>query len=211
MAKRQMVHVGEEVHFQLVLVDALGRFIQPLGLADYCVTIFGGRRIETTPDIHGCFRFSIPFTGVEPGQKFKVTATAYRQRGGRDFMKIRGRWLQSDSPYEIRDKKVAADSIVFTAYEVPIEFNIVRPPDDLDPETGVMRIRRADGSTTSVYVDKPDRPGFVLTGPEPSGYYRITYRPTGQELNPTGTTDVTLTIYDRAGQPHEASLLIETP
>ncbi len=211
MANRQMVHVGEEVEFQFVLVDVLRHFVHPMGLADYCVTLIGDERMETTPDVHGYFRFSYPFAEFQPGQKIKVTTKAYRQRGGRDFMKIRGHWLQSDSPYEIRDKKVAADSIVFTVYESLIEFTVVRPPDDLDPETGVIRIRRADGTTKSVYVDKPGRPGFVMSDPGPDGFHHVTYRPRGTELNPTGTTDVTLTIYDRSGQAHHAALTVETP
>ncbi|MFQ5590812.1 MAG: hypothetical protein ACE5HE_06605 [Phycisphaerae bacterium] len=211
MAKRQMVHVGEDVEFQLVLVDALGRFVPPLGLADYCVATVGGERTETTPDVRGCFRFTLPFDRYAPGQRVRVTASAYLQRGGRDFMKIRGEWLESDSPYETRDKKVATDSITLTVYEAPIELIMPRPADELDPETGVMRIRRTDGSTTSVYVDKPGRPGFILAGPEPDGYYHVRYRPKARELNPTGTTEVTLTIHDVSGQRHEASVVVDTP
>jgi len=211
MANRQMVHVGEQVAFHFVIVDSFGRFVHPLGLADYCVTFFGNERIEATPDIEGFFQFSLPFDRIRPGQTTKVTTTAYRQLGGRDFVKIRGEWLRSDSPYEIGDRKVASDSIIFTAYEVLIELRIVRPPDDLDPETGVLRICRDDGACTSVYVDLPDRRGFTLTGPGPDGYYRVRYQPVGNELNPTGTTDVRFTIYDQSGQPHHASLTIETP
>lgn len=211
MAKRQMVHAGEQVEFNFVLVDSFGRFVHPLGLADYCVTFFGNERIEATPDVEGVFRFAIPFDRIHSGQKAKVTTTAYRQREGRDFVKIRGQWLRSDSPYEIADRIVAGDSIVFTAYEVLIELRIVRPPDDLDPETGVLRLCRDESTCTSVYVDMPDRPGFALTGPHPDGYYRVRYQPTGNELNPSGTTDVRFTIHDRSGQQHYASSTIETP
>jgi hypothetical protein len=206
-----MVHVGEEVRFQVVLVDLVGRFVHPLGVVDYCVAMVGTDRIEVEPDIDGYFQFSYPFDGLQPGQEIRLWAALYRQRGGRDFMKIRGRWMQSDSPYEQRDQRIGSDAITLTVYEVPIEFTMVRPPVDLDPETGVMRIRRSDGSIVRVYIDKPGRPGFTITGPDPEGYYRIGYVPSGNDLNPSGTTEVTLTIYDRTGTPHEAAQTIETP
>ena len=211
MAGEQMGHVGETVEFNFVLVDGFRRFVHPQGLADYCVTLAGNDRIEANPDADGCFRFSIPFENVQPGDKIKLTTTAYRQRAGRDFMKLRGQWLHSDSPYELADKKMANDSIVFTVYELPIEFTIAQPPDDFDAETGVLRIRRADGSSTSVYHDRTGRPGFTLSGPDPGGLYTVRYRPTGNQLNPTGTTEVEFAIYDRSGQPHRKSQTIETP
>lgn len=211
MDRRQIVHVGEDVEFDFVLLGTFRKFIHPLGIADYCVTNWGSERVEVEPDAYGHFRFSLPFDIARPGQKIKATTAAYRMRGGRDFMRIGGEWVQSDSPYEIADKKVASDSIVFSVYEAPIELKVVRPPDDLDPETGVMRIRRADASMVSVYVDKPNRPGFTLSDPGPDGYYRVVYRPTGNDLNPTGTTDVDFTVYDVSGQPHHASATIETP
>ena len=211
MAKRQMVHVGERVEFNFVLVDSFGRFVHPHRLADYSVTFFDNQRIESTPDVEGVFRFTIPFDRIRSGQKATVTTTAYRQMEGRDYVKIRGQWLRSDSPYEIGDKVVASDSIVLTAYEVLIELRIARPPDDLAPDTGVLQLCRDDDTCTSVYIDLPDRPGFALTGAQPDGYYRVRYQPTGNDLNPSGTTDVRFTIHDRAGQPHHASMTIETP
>lgn len=211
IAGRQRMHTGEEVQFDFVLQDWARRLVNPLGIADYCVVTIGDERIEVTPDLEGHFQFSHAFNRLNPGDKIKVTATAFRQRGGRDYMKIRGQWLQSDSPYEEPDRVIAGDRIKLIAYEVPIELTLVRPADDLDPETGVLRIRRTVGPTTSVFVDRPGRPGFAMTGPEPDGYYRVGYRPSGDELNPTGTTEVEFTIYDTSGQSHYASVTLETP
>ncbi len=211
VARRQNAHVGEQVRFDFILQDWLQRFVHPTGLADYCVATIGGKRIETEPEPAGHFRFDYLFDRVQAGDEIEVRATAYRQRGGRDFMKVHGQWLKSDSPYEEDDRRVAGDKIVLTFYEAIVELSMVRPPDDLDPETGVMRIRRSDGSTTSVYIDRPRRPGFRIAGPEPDGYYRVSYKPVGTQLNPIGTTDVEFTIYDQGGQRHYVSTKLGTP
>jgi hypothetical protein len=68
-----------------------------------------------------------------------------------------------------------------------------------------------NGSPTSIYLDRPHRPGFSITGPEPDGYYRIRYVPSGMELNPIGTTEVEFVVYDTAGHPHYASTTLDTP
>ena len=210
-AGRQMVHVGETVEFDFVLQDLSRRFVPPLGLADYCVAVVDGERLESEPNTAGHFQFAYTFDQVTPGDEIEVRATAYRQQDHRDFMRIREKWIYAESPFNRPDRKVAADSIRLTVYQAPIELAVVRPPDDLDPESGVLRIRRADGSTSTVYVDRPRRPGFAIAGPEPDGYYRVSYLPSGDELNPVGTTEVEFEIYDTAGFPHYASTMLETP
>jgi hypothetical protein len=206
------VHVGEEVRFDFVLQDPTTRkFVSPVGRVDYCVATVDAQRIEAEPNTAGHFQFSHTFDRAKPGDKIKVQATAYRQRAGRDFVRVHGQWLRSESPYELSDSKAAWDSVSLTVYEAPIELRIARPPDDLDPETGVLRVRRSDGAITSVYIDRPHRPGFTVTGPEPDGHYRIRYVPKGNELNAIGTTDVELVIYDTAGNPHYASTTLNTP
>ena len=211
MARLQMVHVGEEVPFDFVLQDWRHRLVNPMGFADYCVAVIDGERIETDYDPYGHFRFSHRFSDVEPGQEVKVEATAYQQRGGRDHMKIRGQWMRSDSPYEETDRRVAGDTITLKVYKSSIDLTVARPPDDLDPDSAVLRIRRQDGSTTSVFIDRPERPGFTMTDLQADGYHHIRYSPQGDELNPIGTTDIEFVIYDVAGQKYEVPAVIETP
>ena len=74
-----------------------------------------------------------------------------------------------------------------------------------------MRIFRDDGSNTSVYIDRPGRSGFRITGPGPDGYYDIEFGPSGNMVNNQGTTKVDFTIHDLAGQRHELSVMIDTP
>ncbi len=207
----QMVHVGETVEFDFVLQDSSRRLVPPSGLADYCAALVGRDRIEIEPDLAGHFRFSHKFDDVDPGDKIEVVATAFRQRGRRDFMQVRGRWLANESPVDRPDKAVGSDSLRLTVYQRSFELSIAQPPDVLNPATGALRIRRTDGTTTIVYVDRPHRPGFTLTGPGPDGYVHIRYLPSGDELNPSGTTDVEFVIYDVAKQPHRTVVTLDTP
>jgi hypothetical protein len=206
-----MVHLGEEVSFDFVLRDATNRLISPSGWADYCAALIGDDRVEADADAEGHFQFTYRFDRVRPGQTVTVTAAAYRQRANRDFMKIAGRWYASDSPYEQADTKVASDSIRFTVYQPEIDLAVARGPDEFDPDTGVLRIRRIGGPTASIYIDRPLRPGFALTGPDPRGVYRVRYRPKADEVNPNGKTEVEFTIYDTAGLPHTLTTAIDTP
>ncbi len=206
-----MVHVGEEVTFDFVLQDLQKRRVDPTGIADYCVAMIGNERIEVEPDLYGHFQFSHSFATVRPGERVKVKAVAYQQRGGRDYVKIRDRWMSNDSPYEQADRKMPGDAITLIGYVAPIVLQFPAPPDELDRDTGVLRIRRSDGTSTAVYVDKPGRPGFTLSGPEPDGVYRVEYLPKGNELNPTGTTEAEFTILDVNGRRPEAAATLDTP
>jgi len=206
-----MVHVAEEVQFDFVLLDSLGQFTNALGIADYAVAIIGNERIDSEPDLRGRFRFRHRFETAEAGQRFDVQATAFRQRELRDSLRIRGQWVHGVSPTDDPDQPIASDSIRFTVYEAPIELTLARPPDDLVPETGVLTTLRSDGTSTRVFIDRPHRPGFTMTGPEPDGYYRIRYIPKGAELNRIGTTEVEFVVYDVAKQPHYVTARIETP
>lgn len=210
-APRQLVHVGETVEFDFVLQDSWRQFVPPTGLADFCITTIGNEHVESEPDLGGHFRFAHTFDKVTPGDVIDVRTTAYQRRGQRDFMNIAGEWVYGENPYDDPDRNVADDHIQLTVYESPIELSIARPPDDLDLESGVLRIRLADGSTRSVYIDRPHRPGFTITGPEPDGFYTVRYRPSGNELNQTGTTEVEFVIHDMAGYPHYATVTLETP
>lgn len=182
-----------------------------MGLADYCVAMIGNERVEAEPDAKGHFKFSYSLDHGHPGDKFKVTATAFGQRDSRDFMKIGNRWLKADSPFAEPDRIVAGDTVQIAVYQTTVDLKIARPADDLDPESGVLRFQCADGGGGPVYMDKPGRPGFRIGGPGADGYYRVEYYPTGDQLNPTGTTDVEFTIHDLGGQRHVATQTLSTP
>ena len=211
MASGQSAHVGEQVHFDFVLTDWRGRFVGPTGLADYCVAMIGGERVEAEPDGNGHFQFSYILDRVRAGEELKVTATAFEQLDSRDFMYVGTQWLKADSPYARPDHRIAGDAVLLTVYQSTVDLRIPRPADDLDPESGVLRFQCLDGGCDPVYWDRPGRPGFRIGGPGADGYYRVEYQPTGGQLNPTGTTDVEFTAYDFGGQRHVVTQTLNTP
>ena len=210
-AKRQQVHVGEEVRFDFVLHDWADNLLNPLGMADYCATVIQGERIEVDAGPSGHFQFRYRFDDVAPGERINIRVDAYRQRGDRDYMYVRDRWLHTLNPLDQPDRRVASASIRLTAYRAAIELSIVRPPDDLDPDTGVLRLHKRDGSTKSFFVDRPGRRGFTVDGPTADGYYYFRLQPRGNELNTSGTTRVEIEVYDLSGRPHYAETILDTP
>lgn len=211
MASTQWVHVGEEVSFDFVLQDMFGKRVNSLGWADYAAAEFGTQRIEIEPDDAGRFQFTVRIDRYEPGDAFSMRVGAFRQRGARDYMNVQDRWLRAGSPSEIHDEQIAADTIQFKVYEALVSLQIPQSAVEWEPETGVLRLHRSDGTTKSVYIDRPGRPGFVISGPLPDGVYRITYRPTGDEVNRIGTTKAHFLIYDLNGSAHEVETVFDTP
>ncbi len=210
-ASRQMVACGEEVQFDFVLQDWKRRLVSPRGVADYCVAYVGAVRIECYADVRSHFSFSHIFDRYRPGDVVTVRAVASQQRGSRDYMKIAGQWMHNDSPYELPDRKGVSDSITLTVYESPIELAVATTGTPLDPDTAVLRIRKSPDSVASIFVERPNRPGFSLGGPEKNGSYILRYMPRGDELNAFGRTEIEFTVRDVAGQPFQVQSAIETP
>ena len=89
MARVQPVHVGETVRFSFVLKDPLRqKALNATGRADYCVFAIGGERIESDVERSGKFTGEYTFVNVSPGDSIIVRASAYRQRGPRDHVKV---------------------------------------------------------------------------------------------------------------------------
>lgn len=206
----QYAHVGEDVSFDFVLTNALDRFLDPVGIIDYGVAVIDGERIEMEVEPTGHLTFSREIT-AEVGSRLDVTVTGYRQLAGRDQIKVGTEWVRSASPFEQPDKKVASDSVTLMVYQAQVHLRLPSPPAALDPETGVMTLTSDRESPVSVYIDRPGRPGFRITGPDADAYYTVTLDPPGNVLNDHGTTKVGFTIYDLSGQRHMISDEIETP
>jgi len=208
----QQAHAGEKVRYSFILVDPLlKRPVDPYGYADYLVAEVGDHRIQCEPDIGGRFRFEHTLDGVEAGERIKVTATTYRQYGQRDFMKVGGRWLKGDSPFDEPDRPFKSDSLTLEVYETRLEIPLVPDDAELDFESGKLELIRSDGSTVPVYIDRPGRPGFVVAGPDHLGRYLVTYRPAGSQINTAGETVARFTVFDVAGNAHSAEVTLPTP
>ncbi|HUU83986.1 MAG TPA: hypothetical protein VM243_10835 [Phycisphaerae bacterium] len=211
-ANRQQAHVGETVGYSFILIKPFGkRPVAPYGYVDYCVATIGNERVECEPDLDGHFCFEHRLDRVQPGDELKVRAVAYRQYGQRDFMKIGDKWLRGDSPSDQRDSGFVSDSLTLRIYQARIELGICESEAPLDFETGKLELVKADGTVSPVYQDRDGRPGFDVTGPDDSGCYTVVYLPDGTQVNPAGRTEARLTVHDRAGHPHTATVLIPTP
>lgn len=185
--------------------------IDPIGLVDYCVVAIGNDRIHVDADALGHFVFAYTFDKLQPGESIVVEARAHRIRGHRDFMNIAGEWVRSQSPSDLPDRIVIADSIRLTAYALTLEIRLRSPDSPLDAESGVLRIKRRDGSQTLRYIDRPHRPGFTVEGPDARGAYVIRYAARGNELNSSGKTPVEFVIHDRAGRRMRETRVFDTP
>ena len=208
----QQAHVGEQVRFSFILIDPLlNRLVDPYGYADYCMATVGEHRIQCEPDLGGRFRFEHQLTGAEPGHTIKVTASAYRQYGRRDFMRVGDTWLRGESRFDEPDRRFRSDSLSLHVYQSQVRVRLPASQAPFDFDSGDLRLIKDDGTVSPVYLDRAGRPGFTVEGPDQQGAYTIVYLPNGTELDSCGQTDVRFVVYDLAGQPHSVSGVIPTP
>ncbi len=209
--KNQMVHVDETVKFEFLLLNPFAKPINPVGVADYVVTTVGQERIEADPDEYGRFRFEYTFSSFRPGDEVEIRSSAFKERSGRDFMKIGGDWMRAESPFNEPDTEAASDVLCFEVYQGVVRARINAGTCELEPDTGVLTVKLLDGETRTIYIDRPHRPGFVIMGPDESQAYWMEYKTRGDEVNKQGLTDFEFVIYDSAGQPHKVTGTFDTP
>lgn len=207
----QRAHVGEAVAFDFVLTDGGGAFVSPTGVVDYVVATLGSEREEVEADPGGHFVFSHTFKTLKPGDRVRVTAEAFRERGRRDFVRVLGRWVGPEISHDQPDQRIAGDVVDLEFYQTVVDLPVDGTGDEMDRETGVMRFRRLDGRAFAVYADRPGRPGFEFREGSTAGSFRVTFQPDAAMLNPNGTTDVEFSIQDRAGRRVTASARAPTP
>jgi hypothetical protein len=211
VAKEQYACPDEEVRFDFILSKPFGKQpIDPTGIADYCVLDIGSDRLASRPDVDGHFRFYHKLKGFAPGIRVTVTATAYRTTGRPDALALGDPRYGRGHPAHEPDRAIAKDSIQLVIYQPKFVVEIEEPDNPLDFTTARLEIRRADGSIVEVYESQPQRRGFKVTRPN-DGVYHITYIAGSEEINPIGTTDAELIVYDRAGERRTVAVTIETP
>ncbi|MCG3137669.1 MAG: hypothetical protein HJJLKODD_01518 [Phycisphaerae bacterium] len=207
----QQAHVGETVRCSFVLLDTHGRRVSLWDAADYAVLLMGGERYETRPNIDDRFEFEIPLGEVASGQRVTLQAEAYLQQDKRDYMKIAGRWLRTESTSDIPDDKVADGHLRLEIYQCRICYRFAAPSQPLDWSLARLTLTRHDGSSSDIFVQKEDRPGFVVVGPDQAGELELQYEPTIEQINRTGTTSAVLAVHDLQGQLHRFAWDFPTP
>lgn len=212
VAPLQHAHVGENIALSFILRQRFQQNrIDVLGVADYAVANILEERIEVGPDIHSAFLFTHRLADVKPGQVVAVEVSAHQTRGSKDYMKIRGTWRRSVNAAEEPDELVAYDSIKLRIYQSKIDYRFGKPQVDLDWSTARLVITRSDEKVSSVFMDRPARPGFTMNGPDHNGYYRIQYFPLADQVNKTGTTRAALKVLDVNGLEQSHEIEFDTP
>lgn len=212
IARRQQVHVGETVEFSFVLKKAMSKdSIDAHGIADYCVFSIGGERVEAEIDEAGGFKTEFNFADAEDGRQVEVVASAYSTQDDRDFMQIAGKWLQTESPYNKPDRRIASASVLLNVYQSVVRFKLPKPEDAYDMGTGKLTFRCEGDRLVSVFEHRPPRNGFEISDENADGSRWVAYLPTGDQLNPSGTTDVEFSIYDVAGNRMTFTETLQTP
>ena len=204
--------MGERVSFSFILRERFraGR-IDVLGIADYAAANILEERIEVGPDINSEFLFGHRLDGVEPGSTIDVTSAAYQVNGSKDYMKIRGRWRRSMNAVDEPDKMVARDSIKLRIYQSRIDHRFRGPQVDLDWATARLIIRRGEENVSTVFMDRPHRPGFTMNGPDREGFFHIQYYPLAEQVNKTGATRAALKVRDVNGLEQSYHFEFATP
>jgi hypothetical protein len=206
------IHVGAEVHLELTLWRVWPRWlVRGAEAADYALVAIGDERVAAALERDGRFGCTYRFDRFRPGQRVPLEAVAYRQQGARDFMQVGGKWLRGSSAADPPDLRVASAHLTVELYQSFVLLKVARASADLEFASARLELRRADGSVSAVYLDRPGRPGFDVHGPDDDGYYRVRYAPSGVQVNASGSTDVQLIVYDSAGHPHTVRGRISMP
>ncbi len=209
--ERQFAHTGELVRFDMVLTR--GYFqktpLDPFGIVDYCIVNIGSEQIEANLDERGHFGFSHEI-GPRDGVTLPITATAYRSQGLRDRMKIGGRWINADDPYDPTDTLVATAGMELFIYKTSVDWQLKHTGNQLKMETGRLEILKEDAPARSIY-HKSRTPGGFDASASTETEYRVLYEPTWDEINRSGTTPIRFLVYDTNDIQHEFLAAISTP
>lgn len=212
VAKVQDVHVGETVRFSFILRERFraGR-IDLLGIVDYAAANILDDRIEVEPDVSSAFVFEHKLKDVPAGRIVEVEVAAFKIRGTRDHMKIRGRWQHSISAVDEPDNLVGQDRLRLRVYQSEIDYSFPKPRADLDWATARLVLTRGDGRVSTVLMDQPRRPGFTMNGPDRKGYYHIHYFPLVEQINLSGSTRASLKVLNVHGVQQSFEFDFDTP
>jgi hypothetical protein len=164
----------------------------------------------TTARQDGHFTCAYRFDREEPGTECKVEATLYRIAGERDPVDAAGDWRAAMQRDDDADTRVASDSVTIIVYQSRAELQVSASAGDMDFASGRLQIRRADGSATTVYQNRPRKHGFQVTGPV-DRRYTVTYEPRVEEINVIGETEVELVVYDSGGERFVVTGSFPTP
>lgn len=206
-AATQFAHIGETVTFQVALVGLRK------GLADYAlVECSDGEVLTPLAEPSGFIRFERAFESeAPPARPITVKVRAYRRRGQQDAMEVRGELFRAERVNDVPDELIGKGTVGIVVYQSQVEFAFGPEAQGWDFSSGRLRIRRRDGRTTQVPAAKFSRSGYDILGPDREGTTRITYQPTHEQVNRTGTTEAIFDVYGPEGRLVRRQTEFDTP
>lgn len=206
VAAEQWVHVGEKVDFNYVLMS---------GYADYAILSIpqaGITRVCLQADRNRFYfeglTFNVP---TLPGKPLVAKVTCYRERGIRDYMEADGKLLVRESPDDPSDAKVSSSHLKIHVYQASLTIDMPACHDGYRWQTASLTLHCGGDLPAIVHENRPYRKGFKVEGPSASGSFVVTYEPTADQLNRTGTTRAVLSVFDTKNKEHTQVVLVPTP
>ncbi len=208
VAGQQWVHVGEKVDVSYGLhgggmADYAVLSVEPLGASRVCLLCDRGRFVFEK------VQFNEP---TPPEHPLVLRATAYRERGDRDYMAdMEGRLLHRESPFDVGDQKVGSASLKIHVYQSNLAMPVSPDPAGYRWETARLLLYADPERPAEVRLGRDYRKGFRVEGPTATGSFVIAYEPTADQVKTTGSTRVVLTVQNAAGNEHREETWLPTP
>ncbi len=206
VAKEQWVHVGETFDVSYAVYS---------GQADYAILQIdplGKGRVGLAAD-RGRFVFEkLRFVEPTPPERpLILRASAYRERGERDFMDFNGQLLSKESPFDVGDQKIASATLKLHVYQSSVAMQVPPNPAGYKWETGKLLLYADPERPAEVRLAREYRKGFRVEGPTGTGSFLVAYDPTAEQVKRSGTTRVVLSVLDAAGNEHRQEIWLSTP
>jgi len=213
VAKKQYAHVGERVHFSFIVVPVFGAgWGAGEGLVDYAEATIGQERIDVPVDADGRATFQYTFeTVTDERTGVPVAVAAYRTRGRRDEIQVGGQWINPLNSDDLPDEKLASDKLTMVVYQSRIDIALPAAEGPYLWRSGRLTIRKADGTRSEVFFDRPARPGYTVSGPDARNEFHVVYLPRADQVNKTGATEATFVVRNTRGREVRKVVWFETP
>lgn len=203
----QWVHVGEKVDFSYAVLSG--------GEADYAiieVLQLDTAKVSLVSEAGRFFFQGLTFNEpTPPGKPLIIKATAWRQRGERDFMDMDGKLLTRESPSDAPDALVCSAVMKLHVYQANLTMQVPGSPAGYRWETAKLVFHGEGEALTEIQSERPYRKGFHVEGPDAAGAYVVSYKPTADQIRRTGTTRVVLTVQDGKGKEYNQEMQLPTP
>lgn len=200
------VHVGESftMHFRT-----------KVGACDYAVLHDEGedKYYDCGSPTAGVFEWTHSISAESPaGVPRRLVVEGYAREGARDRMPIRGELVKGERPGDPQDWRLAEAGVLIEPYQSVLDATFAMQ-EGARPDWSLSKlvVRRADGRQTMVRAASGQSRGFIGTGPDEQGRWRVRYEPMCSEVDTSGETTAELVVADEEGRTTAQRLSLSTP